>query len=197
MGHSFPRAPRFSHVGERLVGRGEVGEFAEDFFRRGVVHGVPHATRYVTQDFPVEPGFSGQVEGRATHLNAAVGVGVGALFFHVGAGGQDDVGELGGLGKEDVLDDKELEVGKRFSHLVDVGVREEGVLSHDVHATDRALERTARDFDDGEPGFGRERTLPGGFKLGPDIGVPHRLVVGVDHRNEPGVARTLYVVLAP
>ena len=120
-------------VGVELAGRpevavGEVGvvghqrdELVEDLLRRAVVHLKADAVGDVLDDLPVHPRLPGRVEHLAPALDAAVGVGVGAVLLQIGGGGQDDVGELGGLGEEDVLHREEVQRAQRLADLVDVG----------------------------------------------------------------------------
>ena len=51
----------------------------------------------------------GGVEHLAAELHPPVGVGVRAVLLELGGRREDHVGELGGLGEEDVLHDKEVE----------------------------------------------------------------------------------------
>ena len=73
---------------------------------------------------------------------------------------QDDVGEIRGLGEEDVLHHQHLERRQRLPRVRDVGVRHRRVLAHDVHAADLARVHGVHDLDDGEPRLRVERHAP-------------------------------------
>ena len=66
----------------------------------------------------------------AAHLHQPVGIGEGAGLFREGAGRQDHVGQVGGLGEEDVLHHQVLQRGQRFARMVGVGVGHGRVLAH-------------------------------------------------------------------
>ena len=92
----------------------------------------------VLDDLPVDPGLARRVQHLAAELHPAVGVGVGAVLLQVGGGRQDHVGELGGLGEEDVLHHEEVQRGQGLADLVDVRVGQERVLAQHVHAAHAA-----------------------------------------------------------
>ena len=129
-------------------------------------------------------------------LHSPIGVCVRAGFFEVAAGGQDDVCKFGGLCEENVLHDEEVESRQRLPHLVAVRVGNERVLAEDVHAADRAGEGGLHDLHDGQAGIRVELAAPRGFELRSNFRRGDRLVIGIDHRDEPGIARPLHVVLA-
>ena len=157
------------------------------------------AARDLLDDPPVGAGVAGQGHGGAAHLHLAVGVGDGAVLLGPGRGRQDDVGELRGLGDEEVLHDQVLELGERAAGVLEVGVGHRGVFALDVHAADGAVVDGMHDLDHGEAGLVREGTVGGRvpqlLEGGADLRVAHRLVVGEDHRDETSIRRTLHVVL--
>ena len=104
------------------VAAGERCELGEDFGGRFVIHGEPKPTSDVADDSPVFASFAGRFQHRASDLDSAVGVGVRAGFFEVATGWQNDVGELGGLGQEDVLHDQEVESRQSLPNFVAVRV---------------------------------------------------------------------------
>ena len=61
------------------------------------------------------------------------------VFSGQAEAGQHHVGEVGGLGEEDVLHDQAVERRERLARVVHVGVGHRRVLAHDVHAADLAL----------------------------------------------------------
>ena len=195
VGPELPGGSEISVV-ERLVGARESGELVEDGLGRVVAHGVAHARRDLADDLPIRPGLAGSLENRTPDLYAAIRVGVAAELLQVRAGRQDDVGELGRFGEEDVLDDQEVEVGERLADLVDVGIGEKRILAHDVHALDVTRESSPGDLDHGEALGWRQLALPGGLEASADLGILDGLVVGEHHRDQARVARALHVVLA-
>ena len=84
---------------------------------------------------------------------------------------------------------------ERAARMVQVGVRHRGVFAHDVHALDLVGMDRVHDLDDGFAALGIELDAPGLLILGADLRVLHRLVVGEEHRNQPGVGGALHVVL--
>ena len=69
-------------------------------------------------------------------LDTAFGAGLGAVLLGIAGCRQDNVGELRGLGQEDILHDQELEVLQALLHVVEVRVGDHRVLTHDVDALD-------------------------------------------------------------
>ena len=111
----------------------------------------------ISQSWRAWPG--GGRTGR-TRCTPAVGVGVGAVFFGPAGGGEDDVGDFGGLGHEDVLDDQEVEVAEVAAGGVEVRVGHKGVFAHDEHAADIASAGGLADFDGGEALAGGQLRTP-------------------------------------
>ena len=130
------------------------------------------------------------------HLHLAVGIGDGAVLLGPRRGRQDHVRIGAGFGDEDVLHHQMLEMRERGARVVEVGVRHRGVLAHDVHALDLVVMHRVHDLDHGLAALRIERDAPGGFVLGADLGVLHRLVVGEEHRDQAGIRGALHVVLS-
>ena len=103
----------------------------------GVLGGLPaellaHPSGELRDDPQVVAGLAGRVERLADALDPPLGVRDGALRLGPGRGrGQDDVGELGGRGQEEVLDDHELEAFEQPAGARLVGLRLERVLADD------------------------------------------------------------------
>ena len=107
-------------------------------------HVQAHAPGDLLDDPQVLPRVAGRIERLAAELHQPVGVGEGAGLLRERARRQDDVGEVAGLGEEDVLHDQVLEHRQRFARVVGVGVGHRRVLAHDVHAAHAAgLDRRA------------------------------------------------------
>ena len=195
VGIQLARRPEVA-VLEPAVGGRERDHLVEHVADRRVLHRHPDPARDLTDDLPVGACLAGRIEDLAPDLDAPVGVGVGPLLLEERRGRQDDVGELGGLGEEDVLHDEELECGERLADLVDVRVREERVLAHHVHPADAALEGAAHDLGHGQARLGVELATPRRAELLLRGRVVDALVVREHHRDQARVGRALHVVLA-
>ena len=115
-----------------------VAHLVEDLATRGrSASRSPSAVGDLLDDPQVLPRIARRVDGLAAHLHQAVGVGEGAGLLGEGAGRQDHVGQVGGLGEEDVLHHQVLERGQRLARMVGVGVGHRRVLALHVHAADR------------------------------------------------------------
>ena len=147
----------------------------------------------ISQSWRASPG-GGRIGPDA--LDAAVGVGVGAVFFGPAGGGEDDIGDFGGFGHEDVLDDQEVEMAEVAAGGVEVGVGHQGVFAHDEHAADVAGAGGLADFDGGEALAGGELRIPLLFEVGAEGLVLHGAIVGEVHGDGADVAGALDVVLA-
>ena len=167
----------------------------EDLARVGVVPVEAEAAGELLDDPPVRPRLAGQRHGGAAELDLAVGVGDGAVLLGPGRGGQDHVGELRGLGDEEVLHDQVLEPGERGAGVVEVGVGHRRVLAQDVHAAHLSGGDRVHGLDHGEAGLGGERRRPQLLEGGAVLRVAHRAVVGQHHRDEAGIRGALHVVL--
>src|SRR5690349_2666315 len=183
-------------VGQVPVAGDDRDQFLEDVPGRLVLPVQADPVGDVLHDLPVDPGLARRVEHLAAELHAAVGVGVGALLLQVGGGGQDHVGELGGLGQEDVLHHQEIELGQGLAHLVDVRVGQERVLAQHVHAADAARQGGSDDLGDGQALLRVEvGGAPGLLEPAPDAGVVGLGVVRVEHRDQAHIGGALHVVL--
>jgi hypothetical protein len=150
----------------------------------------------VLHDLPVWTGLPWRVRHLAAELHPAVGVGVGAVLLHVGGGGKNHVGELGGLGEEDVLNHEEVQGREGLAHLVDVRVGEERVLAEHVHATHAVgLQHRFDDLRDRQAAVRVERRAPGLLEARLRRLTVDALVIGIEHRDQARVGRTLHVVL--
>ena len=82
-------------------------------------------------DLEVGPRLAGRLERRSHPLDAAVEVGERAVLLEEGRRRQDDVGERGGLGEEDLLRDDQLAGVDRCPDVAGVGVGLGDVLAED------------------------------------------------------------------
>src|SRR6185312_2258888 len=70
--------------------------------------GAAELLRDELNDLPVGFGFAERFKDMVEALDAALCADEGAFFFERGRGGEDEVGEVAGLGEEDVLHYKEV-----------------------------------------------------------------------------------------
>ena len=68
--------------------------------------------------------------------------------------------QLGRLAEEDVLHHQELQGPEPLLHVGEVRVGEHGVLAHDVHGAQPAIEDRGHHLDHGEAWLGREIVSP-------------------------------------
>jgi len=108
-------------------------DLVHDVGRRRVVHRVAQGRRHGGEDLEVGLRAAGRRDRGRDELQTPLGVRERPLLLQEGGGGEDHVGELRGLGLEDVLADEELERLERLDDVVRVGVRLRDVLAEDVH----------------------------------------------------------------
>ena len=89
-----------------------------------------------------------------------------------------------------------VELGQRLAGVLDVGIGHRRVLAHDVHAPDRSFMDGVHDLDHGQPPLRIKLHAPEILVAGARFGVLDGLVVGEEHRDEPGIGGALHVVLA-
>ena len=90
---------------EASVDGREPAQFVEHILGRGVVEAAKsQPLGELTYDPPVGFGLAGRGHGLAQALDSALGVGAAPVGLGKGTGGEDHVGQRGGLGEEDVDD---------------------------------------------------------------------------------------------
>jgi len=87
-------------------------------------------------------------------------------------------------------------MGQRLARMLDIGIRHRRVLTHDVHALDLVAMHRVHDLDHGQPALVVERGLPQRLEFRLDLRALDRLVIGIDHRDQPGIGGALDIVLA-
>ena len=108
-------------------------------------------------------------------LDAALGIGEGAVLFEEGRARQEDMGVVGGLVQEQVLDDDAFHRRQRRHHVLGVGVGLQDVLALDIEALEGAV-------DGGVEHVGNAQA-----RLRVELDVPHRLEHGrAPHRRRCG-----------
>ena len=122
--------PAVAHPG---VDRRQASDLVPDRLGVGLAPGAAHPVGQVEDDRQVVAGAGRRRDRRAHALDAPLGVGDGAVALGPGRGGrQDDVGELGGLGQEQVLDDEEVEALEQLDRALLVGLGLDRVLADAV-----------------------------------------------------------------
>ena len=153
-------------------------------------------TCHLDDDPQVLPSLARRLDGLARQLHHSIGIGEAAGFFWKGRRWQDDISEVGGLGRENILHDQHLKAGERCARMMQVGIRHRRVLAHDVHAPDSTGCCSVHDFDHGQTGLAVDRHAPEILDQTGRVGLVDTMVVGQHHWNQTGIGCTLHVVLA-
>ena len=177
--------------------RREAADLVPDALRVGVAPARAHPVRELEDDRQVVAGARRRRDGRPHALDAAFRVGDRALGLGPGRGRrQHDVGELGGLGQEQVLDDEEVEALEQVDRPLLVGLGLDRVLADAVDRGQVAALHRVEHARQVPAALRRDRHAPLGVELG-----PQRVVLDVlEPRQAVGerahVAAALDVVLA-
>ena len=89
-----------------------------------------------------------------------------------------------------------FELRERLPGMMEIRVGHCRVFALDIHAADRAGVNRIHDLDDGESALGIERGAPGRLEDLAQGRLLDRLVVRIDHRDEPRIGGALDIVLA-
>ena len=182
-------------VGDAGKGRRQRGDLVHDLRRMIVVDLKTDGLGEADGDFPV-----GQPVARGHHfadaLDAALGVGEGAVLLQEGRSGQEDVGVVRRLVEEEVVHDDALHRRQRRDHMPGVGIGLQDVLALHIEAHEGALDRGVEHVRDAQARLRIELDVPQGFKL-----IAHRLARDVPVarqfvRERAHVAGALNVILA-
>ena len=92
--------------------------FVEHVARMRVVPVEPQLARHRDDDVEVAARITGQRQRLAPELHDAIGIGDRADLLRKRRCRQDHVGEIAGLGQEDVLHDEHLELGQRLARVL-------------------------------------------------------------------------------
>ena len=159
------------------------------------MHVVAHRLGEGDRDFPV-----GHAVARRHHLadalDAALGVGEGAVLLQEGRSRQEDVGVVRGLVEEEVVDDDAFHRRQRRHHMLGVGIGLQDVLALHVEAHEGAFDRGIEHVGNAQARFRVELDVPHRFEL-----LAHRVardvaIAGQLMRERAHVAGALNVVLA-
>ena len=93
-------------------------------------------------------------------LDAALGIGEGAVLLQEGRAGQEDVRVVRGLVEEQVLDDDAFHRREPGGDVLGVGIGLQDVLALDVEALEGALDRGVEHVGDAQARLGIERRRP-------------------------------------
>src|SRR5690606_20575393 len=186
--------PRVGDAGELIA---EPGQLVVDLGGALVIrHRVAAGAGDLAEDLPVGAGLAGRVDGLADPLDPTIGVGEHAVLLGEAGGRQHHVGVAGGLVQEDVLDDQELDVVEALLDVAGVGLGQQDVLAHHVHALDLPLGHRLHHDVELHAVVGRQLDPPGLLKLGLGGGIADPLVAGIEHRARARVVGPLHVVLS-
>jgi hypothetical protein len=164
--------------------------------RLAVVPGVAELAGEVEDDLDVVAGLARRVERLAAQLHPAFGVGHRAVGLAPRRrAGQHDVGELGGLGEEEVLDDEVVEAFEGGQGVVAIGLGLSRVLPDHVQRPEVAAVHRLEHLGQVPPVARWDRAPPLGLELRPRRGVGDVLEAGQLVRQRSHVAAALDVVL--
>src|SRR3990172_5150868 len=98
-------------------------------------------------------------------------IGEGPVLFGEARRRQNDMGQLGRLSQENVLDHQEVKAAQDGFGLGHVRLAQEGVFSHEIETTDRPSPLSAKDLGQCHAWPAGDRTAPGRLEPRPDVRV--------------------------
>ncbi len=96
----------------------------------------------------------------ADKLNAALGVGEGAVLLEERRSGEEDMGVIGGLVEEQILDDDALHRCKAGRNMVGIGIGLEDVLALDIDALEGPIDRGIEHVGNAQTGLAIDLDAP-------------------------------------
>ena len=122
---------------QAFVNRAEFAQFVEDIFR-GVVFkpGSSDPLGDFTDDPPIRLGFTHGRSGLAEALDPSFGIGLDAIRLAPGCGRENDIGQFGRFGHENVNDDEVVETLERVLAVIPVRIAHDGILPVNDHGVD-------------------------------------------------------------
>ncbi len=197
-GHWMPPSASSLVVAHAAVHRRERAQLVPGLLGGRLAPVGAHAVGDRADDPAVVARLAGRVERLAHALDAALGVGDGALALAPGrARGQHDVGQLGGLRQQDVLDDEEVEAREQLARVLDVGLGLRRVLADHVQRAQLAALHALEHLRQVPAVARHDLAAPGGLEAGARLGVAlDVLEAGQLVRDRAHVAAALHVVLA-
>src|SRR5882724_610907 len=97
-------------------------------------------------------------------LDASLSAGEGAFLFQARCSGQDNIGVAAGIAEENVLHDKEIELGECISNVVGVGIHDAHFLTDEIHSLDLAVLNSVHHLVVVQSLGGRQLDLPTGLE---------------------------------
>src|SRR5436190_875009 len=176
-------------------GRRNPGDFIHDLGSRRVVHPITEPGRNPADDLPfIHPLF--RLGYLANPIDAAFGVGEGAVLFEEGRSRKEHMREGGSLVEEKILDDNAFHLLERRGHVVGIGIGLRNVFALYDKPEECAVERGAEHVGDTQAGFGIERDRPHILEEMTYGVVGDMTIAGEFMRKRAHVARALNIVLA-
>ena len=184
------------------LGEGDAGEggrqprdLVHDLGGVVVVHGIAHGGGEFGHGLPLLLALHRRLH-LAHAVDAAFGVGEGAVLLEEGGAGQEDMGEGRGLVQEQVLHHHAVHGFERVVHVLGVGVRLRDVFALHEEAAEGALDRRVEHVGNAQARLTVEVGLPHGLEH-----LAHRVVADMAIARElmregAHVAGALHIVLS-
>ncbi len=191
-----PLQPLIAHASEK---GGDARRFGHNLRRMRIAPVVSHAGGKLGENAPVRSAITKRLQRLVKALNAPLGVDVGALFFHAGAGWQHYVGELRRAAEEEILHHQKIEVGKTLVNAGGVGVGKGGLFANHIHGANLFRARVLNHLEVIRARLQRQPLrldAPGARPLRAHALIGYRLVAGVVIFQAAEVACPLHVVVA-
>ena len=107
-------------IADAAIDRNKGGDLIHDLGRMGVGHRIAHQGRNLADDLPVGQAGDG-FDRFSDPLNPALAVGEGPVLFCKTGAWQDHIGVFCRLGREDILNNQELDFVQGLAHMVEIG----------------------------------------------------------------------------
>ena len=175
--------------------RRKPGDLIHDFGRMVVMHRIAQRIGQRHGHFPVF-----HARHRRHHLahpvNAALGVGEGAVLLKERGARQQHVGILGGFVQEDVLHNKTIQRAERSFHMLGIGIGLGNVLTLHIHGLEAAGDGGIKHVGNSQARLIVDGHVPGLLKPGSNGRIAHMLIARQLVGEGAHVTGTLNVVLA-
>ncbi len=147
-------------------------------------------------DSPIRPAAFERLEHLIKPLDAALGAGERAFLFEAWAGGQNNIRKPAGVAEENVLDDKEIELGQGFLDKVLIRVHKADFLAEQVHRLEFSLVNRLDHFLVIQAFGGGKPDIPTRLEPGAHFRVIHELVTWKIIGHRAVIACSLHVIVA-
>ena len=151
----------------------------------------------VDENLEVGSSLPGGIDGFVRELDAPLRVHERPCLLSEARSRQDHVGVARGFGEEEIVDREEFDLLKPVLGMGDIGIGDDRILAHDVHATHAAL--GLHDFGEHETALERQRFFryaPGASVARAHARVGDRLIVGIRERDRADIRSALHIILA-